>query len=128
MTPELIGILAVGVALAGLVLVALRENTRVLRAEIRAEREERNAQFEVLRAEIRAEREERNAQFESVRAEVKELREDTNKQFESVRAEIEALRADMAELRERMARIEGMFEGFLRREPASAPEPTPAAA
>ena len=121
MTPELIGILAVGVALAGLVLVALRENTRVLRAEIRAEREERNAQFEVLRAEIRAEREERNAQFEAAR-------EDTNKQFESVRAEIEALRADMAELRERMARIEGMFEGFLRREPAAAPEPTPAAA
>ncbi len=128
MTPELIGILAVGVALAGLVLVALRENTRSLRAEIKAVRtevkdlrEEMNKQFESVRAEIRAEREERNTQFEAAR-------EDTNKQFESVRAEIEALRADMAELRERMARIEGMFEGFLRREPASAPAPTPAAA
>ena len=126
MTPELIAVVAVGVALAGIVLVALRESTRILRAEIkdvRAEvkdlREETNKQFESVRAEIRAEREERNAQFEAAR-------EDTNKQFESVRAEIEALRADMAELRERMARIEGMFEGFLRREPA--PEPTPAAA
>ena len=128
MTPELIAVVAVGVALAGIVLVALRENTRILRAEIkdvRTEvkdlREETNKQFESVRAEIRAEREERNAQFEATR-------EETNKQFESVRAEIEALRADMAELRERMARIEGMFEGFLRREPAAAPEPTPAAA
>ena len=120
MTPELIGIVAVGVALAGLILVAFRENARVLRAEIKAEREERSAQFEVLRAEIRAEREERNAQFESVRAEVKDLREDTNKQFESVRAEIAGMRAGMAELRERLARIEGMFEGLLRREPEPA--------
>ena len=87
MTPELIGVVAVGVALAGLVLVSNRETARVLRAEIKA-----------VRAEIKAEREERKAQFESVRA------------------EIAAMRADMAELRERMARIEGMFEGFLRRE------------
>ena len=60
MTPELIAVVAVGVALAGIVLVALRENTRVLRAEIK-----------------------------DVRAEVKDLREDMNKQFEVLRAEIQ---------------------------------------
>ena len=77
-----------------------------------------------MRAEIKAEREETNKQFESVRVEIKAEREERKAQFESVRAEIAAMRADMAELRERMARIEGMFEGFLRRER----EPTPAAA
>ena len=38
-----------------------------------------------------------------------------------MRAEITAMRGEMAELRERMARIEGVFEGFLRREPEAAP-------
>ena len=124
MTPELIGIVAVGVALAGIVLVALRENTRVLRAEIDNLRQDMNKRFEFVHAEIK-----------DGRTEVKDLREDTNRQFKAVRAEIgseikavradiESLRADMAELRERMARIEGMFEGFLRREP----EPKPAVA
>ena len=142
MTPELIGIVAAGVALAGLVLVALRENARVLRAEIKNLREDMNKRFEFVHAEIKDGRADTNQQFESVRAEikdgraeVKDLREDTNRQFKSVRAEIgseiksvradiESLRADMAELRERMARIEGMFEGLLRREP----EPKPAVA
>ena len=113
----------------------LRAEIKAVRVEIKAEREERNAQFEAareetnkqfesVRTEIKAEREERKAQFESVRAEIKAEREERKAQFESVRAEIAAMRADMAELRERMARIEGMFEGFLRRER----EPTPAAA
>lgn len=35
MTPEIISIVAVGVALAGVVLVSVRENTRVLRAEMK---------------------------------------------------------------------------------------------
>ena len=60
MSAELIAIIVVGVVLAGLVLVALRENTRVLRAEIK-----------------------------NVRTEVKDLREDMNKQFEVLRAEIQ---------------------------------------
>ena len=70
MTPEIISIVAVGVALAGVVLVSVRENTRVLRAGMKD------------------------------------------------------VRGEMAEFRERLARIEGMFEGFLRRDV----EPAPAAA
>ena len=68
MTPELIGIVTVGVALAGLALVSIRENARVLRTEITA------------------------------------------------------VRGEMARLRERMARIEGMFDGFLRRDSRQARE------
>ena len=120
MTPELIGIVAVGVALAGLMLVSNRENARALRAEMKDMREDTRKQFESMRAEMKELRGEMKAemkdlregtsqQFEAVHAEIKELREDTSQQFEAVRGE-------MAKLRERMARIEGMFEGFLRRE------------
>ena len=35
MTPEITSIIAVGVVLAGVVLVSVRENTRVLRAEMK---------------------------------------------------------------------------------------------
>ena len=107
MTPELIGIVTVGVALAGIVLVSIRElrgEIKSVHAEIKAERAETNKQFEAMRAET-------NKQFEAIRGEMRDMR-----------AEITAMRGEMAELRERMARIEGIFEGFLRRdvEPAAA--------
>lgn len=67
MTPEIISVIAVGVALAGIVLVSIRG----LRGEVAAVRDE-------IKGEIKTEREERGTQ------------------------------------------IEGMFEGFLRREPEPA--------
>ena len=79
MTPELAGIVAVGVALAGLVLVSNRENARALRAGMK-----------------------------------------------DMRDEMRDMRAEMKSLGERMARIEGMFEGFLRRPPRRKPEPAAA--
>ena len=45
MTSEIIGIIAVGITLAGLVLVSNREITRIFRTGIKAEREETNKQF-----------------------------------------------------------------------------------
>ncbi len=53
MTPELIGIVAVGVALAGLMLVSNRENARALRAEMKDMREDTRKQFESMRAEMK---------------------------------------------------------------------------
>ena len=53
MTPELIGIVAVGVALAGLILVSNRENARALRAEMKDMREDTRKQFESMRAEMK---------------------------------------------------------------------------
>ena len=112
MIPELIGIATVGVALAGLALVLNRER--------RAEMKDLRGEIKDMRGEIR---EDMDKRFEAVHAEIKELREDTNQQFEAVRGEIGSLRGEMAKLRERMARIEGMFEGFLRRESRQAREP-----
>ena len=115
MTPELIGIVAVGVALAGLMLVSNRENARALRAEMKDMREDTRKQFESMRAEMKELRGE-------MKAEIKELREDTSQQFEAVHTEMKAVRGEMARLRERMARIEGMFDGFLRRDSRQARE------
>ena len=42
----------------------------------------------------------------------------------ATRRDIAGLHRDIADLRERMARLEGLFEGFTRRE--SAPPPPPA--
>ena len=63
MSPELVSIFAVGVALAALMLIGLR----------------------------------------------------------SVRLELHDVRADVNDLRERMARLEGLFEGFIRKPPANDP-------
>lgn len=68
MTPELIGIITVGVALAGMILISNRD----LRNEMRAELKE--------------------------------------------------IRADLADVRDRVARIEGLFEGMGRRK--ADPSPT----
>ena len=43
----------------------------------------------------------------------------------AMRCGIAGLHRDVADLRERMARLEGLFEGFMRRETA-APAPPPA--
>ena len=39
---------------------------------------------------------------------------------DALRADIRDIRADVASLRERMARLEGLFEGFARRDPPDA--------
>ena len=91
MTPELIGIFAMGVALAGLVLVSGRENARALRAEI-----------ETVRAEVR-----------DVRAEIKDVRAD----IESLRGGMVELRERMARIE---GMFEGFLRRPPRREPEPA--------
>ena len=59
MTPEIISIIAVGVALAGVVLISVRENTRVLRAEMK---------------DIRAEVKDVRGEMKDVRGEMKDMR------------------------------------------------------
>ena len=81
MSPELIGIVAVGVALAGVVLVSIR----ALRAEM-------DARFEKV-----------DARFEKV-----------DVRFDKVDARFDKVDGDIAELRERMARVEGVVEGYSR--------------
>lgn len=108
MTPELVGVLSVGAALAGLnVAIAawLRADIRSLRAETRAEthnlRTELRAEIHDLRTEVRAD----------IHALRSELRADIHALRTEVRADIRDLRADVHGLDQRTSRIEGVIEG-----------------
>ena len=87
MSTELIAIIGVGVALAGLML----NGQHTLRSETRAE-------FQVVRAETRAE-------FQAVRAEMRE-------EFKAQREDINGLLGRMTHLEGRMAHLEGLLEGL----------------
>ena len=91
MTPELIGILAMGGTLAGLMLALWRDT----RADIHALRADNHA----LRAEVRTD-------IQNLRAEV--------------RTDLADLRNDVQALTERTSRVEGVIEGlFAARDPAT---------
>ena len=83
MSMELIAIISVGVALAGLIL----NGQRSLREEIKSLRAEMHAELKVLR--------------EEMHAGLKVLREDLN-----------SLREEVISLRERMAHLAGLLEGL----------------
>ena len=99
MTLELIGTLAVGATMVGL-LLTLRRDARAdnqrLRAEVRADNQR-------LRTEVRAD-------MDSLRAEV---RDDNQNLRAEVRGDVSAIRKDVQTLTERMSRVEGAIEGLL---------------
>ena len=99
MTPELIGILAVGATLIGL-LISFRRDTR---AEIQALRAEFRAEIQNLRAESRAEN---HALRAEIQAGDQRLRQDLH-------AEMSNLRTDVQALAERTARLEGAIQALV---------------
>ena len=90
LTPELIGILAVGATVIGLLLTFRRD----ARAENQSLREEMRADLQVFRQEVRAD-------FAQVRAELADVRTDVSN-----------LRTDVQALTERTSRLEGVIEGL----------------
>ena len=88
MTPELIGILAVGVTVIGLLLALWRDT----RTEIHALRAEARAENHALRAEVQAGDQ--------------RLREDFHFQMSNLRNDVQALT-------ERTARLEGVVQGLV---------------
>ena len=94
MSPELIAILAVGVALAGVVLAGRRDGA----AGQRALREEMRKEMHDLR--------------EEMRKEMRDLREDMHGRFAAVEDRLAAVDRGQAELRERLARLEGLLDGL----------------
>ena len=94
MSMELIAIISVGVALAGIILNGQRNQ---------------RAEFKDIRLEIKTLREE-------TQIEIKALREETRIEIESLRDEMragfKALREEMNGLQERMAHLEGLLEGL----------------
>ena len=101
MSPELIAILAVGVALAGVVLAGRRDGAagqRALREEMHDLREEMRKEMHDLR--------------EEMRKEMRDLREDMHGRFAAVEDRLAAVDRGQAELRERLARLEGLLDGL----------------
>ena len=116
MTPELIGILSVGVVL----LVGLGSLTvgiaAWLRGDIRQVRDEVHHVRHDLGAEIRQVRADLSAEIGQVRtdlsAEIGQVRADLSAEIGQVRADVDGLRTDVRDLVRRLARVEGVIEGM----------------
>ena len=106
MDANLVGFVALGALIIGL-FAWLRQDIRALRVEM-------NDKIDGLRAEM-------NGKFDALRVEM-------NDKIDGLRVEmndkIDGLRVEMNELRERVARIEGLLEAvFMRRDLTPVPEP-----
>ena len=101
MTPELIGILAVGATVIGLLLTfrrGARADNQALRAEFRSDNQALRADNQALRAEFRADNQ--------------RLRAEVRADSAQVRGDLADLRNDVQALTERMSRVEGVIEGL----------------
>ncbi len=96
MSAELIGVLTVGVMLAGLILVVLNG----LRSDINGLRTEMNG--------FRTQLNSFQTQLDGFRTQLDGFREELN----GFRAELAAMRRDFADLCERVARVEGLLDGL----------------
>ena len=96
MSAELIGVLTVGVMLAGLILVVLNG----LRSDINGLRTEMNG--------FRTQLNSFQTQLDGFREELNGFREELS----GFRAELAAMRRDFADLCERVARVEGLLDGL----------------
>ena len=134
MTPELIGILAVGVTLAGLMvaiwrdarshtnqgLAQLRTETRDLRSEFHTGFAQVRADFQSHREEVRADsqslREELRADNQSLREELRAdmqiFRQEVRADLAKVKSDVGGLRKDVQSLTERTSRVEGVIDGL----------------
>ena len=112
MTPELIGILAVGVTLAGLMIAIWRDarahtnqGLAELRTEVRDLRTDVRADFAQVRADFQSHREE-------VRADLQIFRQEVRADLVEVKSDVAGLRKDVQSLTERTSRVEGVIEGL----------------
>ena len=115
MDADLAGFIALGALILGL-FAWLRQDIRALRAEMNALRDDLIGRIDTLRDET-------NGKIDT-------LREEVNGKIDTLREEvngkIDALREEVGELRERVARIEGLLEAmFMRRDLTPLPEPPP---
>ena len=107
MDTELVGFVTLAALILGL-FAWLRLDVRQLRQEMSAQRGEMNGRIDALRDERKAQRVE------------------TGGRIDEVNGRIDALRDETGELRERVARIEGLLEAvFMRRDLTPLPDPAP---
>ena len=109
MSPEFIAVIGAAIALAAVIL----SSQRAMRKEISDTRQEMGGMRKEMHEEI-------GKLHQEVRQEIGKLRQEMHQ-------EISKLHQEIGDLRERMARLEGMFEGFTRnmasRQPEAAPSP-----
>ena len=101
MTGEIIAIVTVGVALAGLILTSVHG----LRGEIAALRTDTQEQIAGLRADTQE-------QIAGLRADTQEQIGGLREEIAALRGEIAEIRSELAQLRERMAHLEGLLDGL----------------
>ena len=140
MDTELVGFATLAALILGL-FVWLRQDVRQLRQEMSAQRGEINGRIDALRDEtsgridalrdetsgrIDALRDEINGRIDEVNGRIDGLRDEINGRIDEVNGRIDALRDETGELRERVARIEGLLEAvFMRRDLTPLPDPAP---
>ena len=123
MTPELIGILAVGATLIGIgatmigLLLTFRRDARAdmatFRTEMRSDmatfRAEMRADMASFKTEMRAEM----ASFQTeMRANMEDFRAEVQAEFAQIRGELADLRQNLQALTERVSRLEGVVQGL----------------
>ena len=119
MTPELIGIITVGVALGALMFAAWkwladRMDKQFAASEARIDRrfEQVDRRFIELEARIDQRFEEVNRRFEQVDKRFVELEARVDQRFEEVNRRFDALEGRMLALEQRSARLEGVLDGL----------------
>lgn len=107
LSQELIAIIVAAIALAAIMVPGMR----ALRREIAGLDRRLSSEVSSLRAEISRSQDE-------LRAEISRSQEELRVELVGLRADLVEVRNQVSESRERMARVEGLFEGFTRSEPA----------
>ena len=108
MSPEFIAILSIGATLAGTQLAAVLWLAGYVQSQANAVRAEMRSEIGNVRTEIGGVRTEIGA----VRTEVTDETRSVRTEITGVLAEISCVRGETADLRERMARVEGLLEGL----------------
>lgn len=116
MSPEFIAVIGAAIALAAVIL----SSQRAMRKEISDMRQEMGGMGKEMGTMGKEMHQEIGKLRQEVRQEIGDLRQEMHQEIGKVHQEI-------GDLRERMARLEGMFEGFMRnmqgRQPEAAPSP-----
>ena len=118
MDTELVGFVTLAALILGL-FAWLRLDVRQLRQEMSAQRVEINGRIDALRDET-------SGRIDALRDEMKAQRVEIGGRIDETSGRIGALRDETGELRERVARIEGLLEAvFMRRDLTPLPDPAP---
>lgn len=107
MSPEIWSVIATGIV----ILVAIAASNRALRREM-------NERFDTLSARIDAVRLEMSGRIDGLSGRLDAVRSEMNGRIDGLSERVDGLSERLGEVRERVGRIEGLLEGFARRERA----------